>query len=65
VRFLADMGVGRNVVRRLRDAGHEATHLRDENLQRMPDPEIFAKAAAEHRAVLTFDAHPLPTRQAG
>jgi predicted nuclease of predicted toxin-antitoxin system len=55
VRFLADMGVGRSVAQRLRNAGHDALHLRDENLQRMPDPEIFAKAAAEHRTVLTFD----------
>lgn len=49
------MGVGRNVVLMLRNTGHDALHLRDEGLQRMPDHEIFAKAAAENRIVLTFD----------
>jgi predicted nuclease of predicted toxin-antitoxin system len=55
VRFLADMGVGMNVVRELRAGGHDAIHLRDEGLQRLPDPDIFAKAIAEDRIVLTFD----------
>jgi len=55
VRFLADMGVDQRVVTWLRERGHEATHLRDENLNRLPDEEIFAKAEAESRVVLTFD----------
>lgn len=55
MRFLADMGVDVRVVRWLREHGHDAIHLRDEGLQRMPDGEIFAKAIAERRVVLTFD----------
>lgn len=35
--------------------GHEATHLRDENLIRLPDGDILEKAKREGRVVLTFD----------
>ena len=55
MRFLADMGVDVRVVAWLRQQAHDAKHLRDEGLQRSPDAEIFAKAAAEDRVVLTFD----------
>jgi predicted nuclease of predicted toxin-antitoxin system len=55
VRFLADMGVDQRVVEWLRAAGHDALHLRDEGLHRLPDPQIFNKAIAEQRIVLTFD----------
>lgn len=39
----------------LREQGHEAVHLRDEGLQRSPDREIFRKAIAGDRVILTFD----------
>ena len=55
MRFLADMGVSGRVIRWLRDHGHDATHLRDEGLQRLPNGAIFEKALAEERALLTFD----------
>jgi predicted nuclease of predicted toxin-antitoxin system len=55
MRFLADMGVDVRVVEWLRQHGHDAKHLRDEGLQRSPNGDIFAKAAAENRVVLTFD----------
>ncbi len=55
MRFLADMGVDGRIVHWLRGQGHDAVHLRDEGLQRLPDGEIFAKAASEARIVLTFD----------
>jgi predicted nuclease of predicted toxin-antitoxin system len=55
VKFLADMGVSLTTVEALRAADHDAIHLRDEGLIRLPDPEIAAKAAAEGRIVLTFD----------
>ena len=55
MRFLADMGVAQPVVEWLRTKGHEAVHLRDEGLHRLPDDEIFQKAAREQRIVLTFD----------
>lgn len=55
MRFLADMGVSQQVVEWLRINGHEAVHLRDEGLQRLPNGEIFQKAGREQRIVLTFD----------
>ncbi len=55
MRFLADMGISRSTVLWLRSAGHEAKHLRDEGLQRLPEKDIFAKAKREKRIILTFD----------
>jgi predicted nuclease of predicted toxin-antitoxin system len=55
LRFLADMGVSLAVVRWLRSEGHDATHLREESLERLGDPDIFNKAIAEDRVILTFD----------
>ncbi len=55
MRFLADMGVDIRVVRWLRQNGHDAKHLRDEGLHRIPNGEIFAKAIYEDRVILTFD----------
>jgi len=55
LRFLADMGVSMGVVAWLRDRGFDATHLREEGLQRLPNGTIFEKAAEERRVVLTFD----------
>src|SRR5437660_1120564 len=49
------MGVSLTTVEALRVAHHDAVHLRDEGLIRLPDPEIAAKAVAEGRIVLTFD----------
>ncbi len=55
MRFLADMGVSQRIVQWLREEGHDAVHLRDENLHRLPNGEIFVKAHAEMRIILTFD----------
>jgi predicted nuclease of predicted toxin-antitoxin system len=55
MRFLGDMGVSRRVIEWLRAAGHDAVHLRDEGLQRLPNGDIFQKGFAEQRIVLTFD----------
>lgn len=55
MRFLADMGVSITTVEALRAADHNAVHLRDEDLIRLPDREIVAKAVRERRTVLTFD----------
>jgi predicted nuclease of predicted toxin-antitoxin system len=54
-RFLVDMCTDVRVARWLAEAGHDARHLRDENLHRLPNGEIFVKAAAEKRIVVTFD----------
>jgi len=55
LRFLADVGISPRIVAWLREAGHDAVHLREEKLHRLPDREIFAKAEQENRIVLTFD----------
>jgi predicted nuclease of predicted toxin-antitoxin system len=43
------------VVSWLNSQGHDATHLRDVGLQRTPNGEVFEKALAESRVVVTFD----------
>jgi len=55
LRFLADMGVSWRVAEHLRVAGHDVVHLRDLGLQQLPDAEVFQRAIAESRVVLTFD----------
>lgn len=55
MRFLADMGVSHRVIEWLHGAGHDAVHLRDEGLQRLPNGDIFQKGFDEQRIVLTFD----------
>ncbi|MCD4652911.1 DUF5615 family PIN-like protein [bacterium] len=55
MRFLADMGVAGRVVHWLLENGHDAVHLRDEGLQRLPNGQIFQKAVEEDRIILTFD----------
>lgn len=55
MRFLADRGVAMRIVEWLRAQGHKVSHLRGEGLQRMPDGDIFLKAATESRILLTFD----------
>jgi len=55
MRFLADMGVSSRVVEWLRNNGHDAKHLREEGLHRMPNGEIFKKAIHENRIIITFD----------
>ena len=55
MRFLADIGVAPRIVDWLREQGHGASHLSDEGLHRLPDAEIFQKAAREKSILLTFD----------
>ncbi len=55
MRFLADMCVSLEVVEWLRQQQHDTKHLREENLHRLPNGDIFKKAAAENRILLTFD----------
>ena len=49
------MGVSQKIVSQLRALGHDAVHLREQGLQQAPDADIFAKAGAEKRILLTFD----------
>ena len=55
MRFLVDACVDVRVAEWLRARGHDAPHLHEEGLERLADSEIFRKAAAEDRCVLTFD----------
>jgi predicted nuclease of predicted toxin-antitoxin system len=55
MRFLGDMGVSWRVIEWLRASDHDAVHLRDQGLQRLPNGDIFQKGVAEQRIVLTFD----------
>ena len=55
MRFLADMGVSTLTVKWLRNEGHDAVHLRELGLQRLPDEDILVKAREEGRIVLTMD----------
>jgi predicted nuclease of predicted toxin-antitoxin system len=49
------MGVSQRLVVWLRQQGHDAIHLRDQGLRRLPNGDIFTKAADEQRIILTWD----------
>ena len=55
MRFLVDACVDVGVNRWLVERGHESIHLRDQQLQRLPDEDIFTKADAEKRVIVTID----------
>ncbi len=55
MRFLADMGVSLRVVEWLRENGHDAEHLSELGLVRLPNGEIFERGIDEERVVITFD----------
>ena len=55
MKFLADMGVSMTVVQALREQNYDVIHLREQRLQRLPDPTILIKAKQETRIILTFD----------
>lgn len=49
------MGISLRTIERSRTLGYDAIHLREEGLQRLPDPGVWAKARDEVRIVLTSD----------
>jgi predicted nuclease of predicted toxin-antitoxin system len=55
MKFLADMGISPRTVDFLTKLGYDATHLYSEGFERLPDPDILAKALREERIVLTHD----------
>jgi predicted nuclease of predicted toxin-antitoxin system len=55
VKFLADMGIAESSIASLRAQGYDATHLREQALQRPDDESIIAKARDEGRVILTHD----------
>lgn len=55
MRFLADMGISPTTVAFLQGLGHDALHLHDQGLDRLPDPAVLGKARDEGRVLLTHD----------
>ncbi len=55
MKFLADMGISPRVSSALRERGHEVVHLQEQELGKLPDGEILAKARNEGRVLLTHD----------
>jgi predicted nuclease of predicted toxin-antitoxin system len=55
LKILIDACVDVRLAHWLREQGHDARHLRDEGLQKLPNGTIFAKAIAEGRVVITHD----------
>jgi predicted nuclease of predicted toxin-antitoxin system len=55
VKFLANMGISPATVAFLRHLGHDAVHLHELGLDRMPDPDIMARACRDGQIVLTSD----------
>ncbi|MFH1183418.1 MAG: DUF5615 family PIN-like protein [Chloroflexota bacterium] len=55
MKLLADMGISPRVVDDLRKNGHDAIHLHELGLERLPDREVLEKARAESRILLTHD----------
>ena len=55
MKFLADMGISPKTVTFLRGMKHDAVHLYDQGLDRLPDSVILEKACDEGRILLTHD----------
>jgi predicted nuclease of predicted toxin-antitoxin system len=55
MRFLLDMGISPRVAEFLREEQHDAVHLFEQGLGRLPDRDILTKARDEGRILLTHD----------
>lgn len=55
MKLLVDANLSSRVATRLRDAGHDAVHVRDLGLATADDEEILNAAAADHRVVVSED----------
>ncbi|HEX5191936.1 MAG TPA: DUF5615 family PIN-like protein [Solirubrobacteraceae bacterium] len=55
MRFLIDDALSPRVAQELGAAGHDAVHVRQYKLQAAGDAEIFDRAAAEDRIVVSAD----------
>jgi predicted nuclease of predicted toxin-antitoxin system len=55
LRFLVDNALSLRLAERLAAAGHDAVHVRAYNLHAATDDEIFERAAAENRVLVSAD----------
>ena len=55
MRFLLDMGIAQSIASWLKSEGHDAMHLNDEDLYKLPDISIIEKALNEKRIIVTTD----------
>jgi predicted nuclease of predicted toxin-antitoxin system len=57
VKFLIDNALSPLIAARLAEAGHDGLHVRDIDMATATDERIFARAAAEHRILVSADTN--------
>lgn len=55
MKFLIDNALPPKLAKLLREAGHDASHVRDFGMQDAPDPEVMSKAKEEQRIIVSAD----------